>query len=194
MAIKIFKSYEAQLSNDFVSPQNSEELENVYNEGKYTYIQDRGNIFTMSMFFLKWDGIDFGKMFEFLSSSDFSAPKMSPQNYFKGLLKIHAVRDCGNFKRTIYCPENDPKNLIVIGCTLYTYDSAIETINKNYNSLEAREYIVNVKMCFEGVPPSKMGGLDIEECQQIMALIGNNEQKRILSKSPYSSVMELLTI
>lgn len=60
--IKIFKSYEESLSNDFVSPQNSEDLEKVYDEGVYTYVENRGSLEAIASYFIDWDAV-----FEYLS-------------------------------------------------------------------------------------------------------------------------------
>jgi len=65
--IKIFKSYDESLGNDFVTPQNSEELEKVYDEGKYTYVENMGHIATIASYFLYAYGIDWDAVFELLS-------------------------------------------------------------------------------------------------------------------------------
>ena len=54
---------------------------------------------------------------------------------------------CGDNNRPIYITKNNPTK-VVIGCSSFTKEEAIEAINKKYNGEERQEYIDKINECF----------------------------------------------
>ena len=61
------------------------------------------------------------------------------------LLKV--IHHCGKNNRPIYITKNNPTK-VVIGCSSFTKEEAIEAINKKYNGEERQEYIDKINECF----------------------------------------------